>query len=282
MSWGVTGLRVRYGAREVIHEVDLSAPPGRLTCVTGGDGAGKTTLLRALVGLVRPAAGRITRPQRHRIGYLPGGESAYADLTVAQNLAFVARAYRMGTARARARTDEVLASTGLGEVRDRLGGQLSGGMRRRLGVAMALLHEPELVVLDEPSTGLDPLSRTELSRLITHAVADGAAVVTSTTYLEEAERAGSVLVLDSGHALLSGPPAQLAAAVPGTVWSLPTRAPGRTCWRGPDGWRCWGGPGQGDGDAAALRAAGARPAAADFASAVMVAGLRAAERREPR
>lgn len=280
MSWGVSGLRVRYGAREVIHQVDLTAPPGRLTCVTGGDGAGKTTLLRALVGLVPPDGGTVTRPERTRIGYLSGGPAVYADLTVAENLAFIARAYRMTAERARARTDAVLASTGLGEVRDRLGGQLSGGMRRKLGVAMALLHEPELVVFDEPSTGVDPVSRAELARLITHAVADGAAVVTSTTYLDEAERAGSVLVLDAGETLLAGTPGQLAEQVSGTVWSLPARLTARTCWRAPDGWRCWTGPD--DGQEEAVRGAGGHPVPADFATAVMVAGLQAVERRRAR
>ena len=119
-----------------------------------------------------------------------------------------------------ARADELTELAGLTAARDRPAGGFSGGMRRKLGVIAAMLHQPELLVLDEPSTGVDPVSRSGLWWLITRAAADGAAVVLATTYLDEAERAGAVLVLDAGRMLAAGSPADIVAAMPGTVREL--------------------------------------------------------------
>jgi ABC-2 type transport system ATP-binding protein len=149
-------------------------------------------------------------------------------------------------------------------------------MRRKLAVVMALLHEPALVVLDEPTTGVDPVSRTELARLVAHAAAAGAAVVLSTTYLDEAERAASVLVLESGRTLVSGRPRDVVAAMPGAVWALPARPYGQLSWRRGDRWHLWsrdGGPPSGPGTR------GARRADADLEDAVVVAALSAETRR---
>ena len=132
------------------------------------------------------------------IGYFPASTGTYPDLTVAENLAFRATAYNLRGPQAAARAAELTELAGLTAARDRPAGGLSGGMRRKLGVIAAMLHQPELLVLDEPSTGVDPVSRSGLWWLITRAAADGAAVVLATTYLDEAERAGMVLVLDAG------------------------------------------------------------------------------------
>jgi ABC-2 type transport system ATP-binding protein len=203
--WGADDLVVRFGGREALRGVSVTAMPGMVTAVVGGDGAGKTTLLRCVAGVLAPSAGTVRRPDRARLGYLPPGGGVYADLSVAENLAFRAAAY--GVKRF---PSEYLEQAGLAPFTNRLAGQLSGGMLRKLAVIAAMVPGPDLLVLDEPSTGVDPVSRSDLWWLITQAAASGAAVLTSTTYTDEAARASSILVLDEGQALASGPPRSIA------------------------------------------------------------------------
>jgi ABC-2 type transport system ATP-binding protein len=288
--WGADDLTVRYGAKLALDEVGLEVPDGRITMVVGGDGAGKTTLLRALAGAVRPSGGGVRRPPARRLGYVSAGPGVYRDLTVDENLAFSRRAYGLRGDWLERRAAEMLERTGLAAARDRLGGQLSGGMRQKLALAMALLHQPDLLVLDEPTTGVDPVSRTELWRLLARAAAGGAAVVLSTVYLDEAARAAGVLVLDEGRTLLEGPPAELVAGTPGTLLEAATRPDSAAALRGPAGdpaghgwaswrrgpcWRLW----SPDGSA---RATGAEPVAADLEDAVIVASLARRRASEPR
>jgi ABC-2 type transport system ATP-binding protein len=141
----------------------------------------------------------------------------WADLTVEENVAFVAAAYGLGGRRLVARRDDLLERAALSDARARLARELSGGMRRKLGFVLAILHEPDLLLLDEPSTGVDPVSRVELWRLIAEAAAGGAAVAMTTTYLDEAERASSVLVLDEGRILASGTAEDIIDSVPGSI-----------------------------------------------------------------
>jgi ABC-type multidrug transport system ATPase subunit len=199
IAWGVQDLTVRYGARTALDGVSLEAPGGAVTAVVGADGSGKTTLLRALAGVVRPAAGSVRRPDRRRIGYVAGASGLYTDLSVDENVAFVAAAYGISGPERDARIELLLEQTGLTGTGGRLAGRLSGGMRQKLAFALAMLHEPELLVLDEPTTGVDPVSSAELWRLIAAAAAGGAAVVVSTTYLDEARRAATVVLLEDGH-----------------------------------------------------------------------------------
>jgi len=225
-GWGVSGLTVRYGRRTALHDVTLDAPAGAVSAVIGGDGAGKTTLLRALAGVVRPAAGTVRSPARRRIGYVAGASGLYDDLTVAENVAFVAAAYGVRGAELEARLAELLERTGLDGIGDRLAGRLSGGMRQKLAFALAMLHRPELLILDEPTTGVDPVSRVDLWRLIAGAAAGGAGVVVSTTYLDEADRAAWVLLLDAGRVIAAGPPEAVAAALPPAAPRSREAAPG--------------------------------------------------------
>jgi len=225
-SFGVTGLTVRFGHVTALDEVSLRALPGEVTAIVGGDGAGKSTLLRVLADRVRADAGSIRTVDRTRFGYQPATSGVWPTLTVEENLEFVGRSHRMPAASIRSRSDELLERAGLAEARHRLGHALSGGMRQKLGFVLAILHEPELVLLDEPSTGVDPVSRVELWRLISatarSTTADGrpTTVVMATTYLDEAQRAASVLALDAGRMLASGTPDEIIAAVPGTVARL--------------------------------------------------------------
>ena len=198
-TWGVRDVTVRYGRRAALEHVTLELRPGEVAAVIGGDGAGKTTLLRALAGVVRPASGQVCRPGRRRIGYVAGASGVYDDLSVAENIAFVAAAYGLAGHDRDERVAELLARTGLVGTGDRLAGRLSGGMRQKLAFALAMLHEPDLLVLDEPTTGVDPISRAELWQLIAAAAAGGAAVVVSTTYLDEARRASDIVLLEDGR-----------------------------------------------------------------------------------
>ena len=220
-AWGLRGCTVRFGGRHggvtALHAVDLAVPRGEVTAVVGGDGAGKTTLLRTLAGRVVPREGRVDAPERGRIGFMPTTAGVWRDLSVDENVEFVGRAYRMSGAGLARRRSELLGRAGLLDAGDRLGGHLSGGMRQKLGFCLAMVHEPDLLILDEPSTGVDPVSRVELWRMITEVAAQGRAVLMATTYLDEAERASSVLVLDEGHALYQGRPDEIDAAVPGAV-----------------------------------------------------------------
>jgi ABC-2 type transport system ATP-binding protein len=219
--------------------VTLQVQERTVTALVGGDGAGKSTVLKVLAGAVSPSAGRVVRPKPDGIGYVSAGPGVYLDLSVMENLAFIGSAYGLDRALLRRRTDELLERTALSEARDRLAGRLSGGMRQKLALAMALVHRPALLVLDEPTTGVDPVSRAELWRLIARAAADGAAVAFATTYLDEAERAASVLVLDRGRPLAAGPPDDVIAAAPGAVFDVAARVDGFDCWRRGERWRAW-------------------------------------------
>jgi ABC-2 type transport system ATP-binding protein len=263
---GVWGLGVRYGRAVALQDVTFEVPGRSVSAVVGGDGAGKTTLLRALAGVLRPSAGEVRRPEAHRIGYVSAGPGVWPELTVDENLAFVGRAYGLGADRLRERTASLLDATGLVDARDRLAGRLSGGMRQKLALAMAMLHEPELLILDEPTTGVDPVSRAELWRLLAGAAARGAAVALATTYLDEAERVATVLVLDQGRALLAGTPDELMAATPGRVVELAERPAAAAAWRRGGRWRAW------SPDGAELP--GGDPVEPDLEDAVVVAQLR--------
>ncbi len=266
MTWGLEAGTVTFGSLVAVDDVTLPITPGSVTVVVGGDGAGKSTLLRALVGLVRLSKGTVRRPDKRAIGYIPATVGLYVDLTVEENLDFVGRAYGVTGQDLRTRSDEFLERIGLTGTRSRLGGQLSGGMQRKLAVAMALLHRPELLVLDEPTTGVDPVSRAELWRLLSGAAVQGTGVVVATTYVDEANRGSTVLLMDQGKATATGSPSDIVAAVPGAVGAVrgSDRPAGRS-WRRGTSWRVWA-PDH-------ALPAGAEPVAPTFDDAVMIAAL---------
>jgi len=238
-GWGLDRVTVRFGRLTALERVSLGVGAGAVTAVIGADAAGKTTLLRVLVGAVRPSEGRVRRPEKRQVGYMSAGSGTYGDLTVDENLAFAARAYGLSRGVARSRIGELLDRTDLMAARRRLAGLLSGGMRQKLALAVAIVHEPELVVLDEPTTGVDPVSRAELWRLIAELAAAGTAVLMATTYVDEAERAGSVLVLLRGRPLALGTPEEIRRAVPGELYELGGRIDDWRAWRRAGRWRVW-------------------------------------------
>ena len=270
--WGTEDVSVRYRSTLALDHVWFRAEPGQVSAVVGGDGAGRTTLLRCLAGALAPdqRQGPAARPAGDRVpgrrlGYLPGPVGRGEPGVPRQRLPDPPET-------ARQRSAELLARAGLDKVAGRLAGQLSGGMRQKLGVIAAMLHRPDLLVLDEPTTGVDPVSRADLWLLIARAAAGGAAVVLATSYLDEAERARHVLVLDAGTELASGTADQIVAAMQGTLTAADTRPAGeagRRAWRREGRWRVWDpGPAPGAGDG---RGGGAvRP---DLQDAVTVAAL---------
>jgi ABC-2 type transport system ATP-binding protein len=231
MSFGVRDVSVRFGSATALANVTFTAPPGSVSAVVGGDGAGKTTLLGCLTGAIQPASGRVERPAKRLLGVMPSTSGTWRDLTVEENIDFVARAYGITGDQLRQKRTQLLARAGLDHARDRLAGQLSGGMRQKLGFLLAILHEPTLLVLDEPTTGVDPVSRVELWGMISETAAAGAAVAMATTYLDEAERASTVLVLDAGHALASGTADDVIHSLPGTISVVDQPDNPRRAWR---------------------------------------------------
>lgn len=266
MKWGLRDVDAARGRDLVLTGVTVPVDPSGVTVVVGGDGAGKSTCLEVLVGLVAPRSGTVLRPPKGRIGYVPATAGLYADLSVQENLDFSARAYGLSGRDYREQADRLLEQTGLGDARRRLGGQLSGGMQRKLAVGMALLHAPDLLVLDEPTTGVDPVSRAELWRLISGAAAVGTAVAVSTTYVNEAARAAVVVLLEAGRVAASGSPDQILVGVPGMLGVTESaERPAGLAWRRGVTWRVW--------DPAGSLPEGARPIAPDFQDAVVAATL---------
>lgn len=237
MNWSVSEITARFGSTVALDRVCLDIERGRVHGVIGGDGAGKSTLLKVLVGLDVGQTGRMVLPPEERIGFVPSSGGIFSDLTVDENVEFVADAY--GLRGWRTRADELLERAAIGGFGDQLAGRLSGGQRRKLAGCMALLPEPELLVLDEVTTGVDPVSRMELWRLVAGAAADGSAVVAATTYLDEAERMESVLLLHEGRALAAGSPASVIENAPGAVLDLDEPSDPRTAWRKGTRWRQW-------------------------------------------
>lgn len=208
-------LCVQRGSRQVLHDLHFQVSRGEVVGLLGPSGCGKTTLMRAIVGVQAGVTGSIdvlgepagTPALRRQIGYVTQSPSIYADLTPRENLRFFARVLGLGSAA----VNHVIATVDLGAQADRVVAGLSGGERSRVSLAVALLGEPALLVLDEPTVGLDPVLRRSLWNVF-HDLADaGAAVIVSSHVMDEAERCDRLLLMRDGHFLADGPPAQIVA-----------------------------------------------------------------------
>lgn len=227
-------LTLGYGGVAVVRGLNLRVAAGQVVALVGGDAAGKTTIVRALAGRLRPLEGPLDLPDRARIGVMPAVGAVFADLTVVENLEFASAAHGLG----RGSHEEVLTRMGLTQAADRLAGRLSGGMRQKLGLAMALSHRPRLLLLDEPTTGVDPVSRAEIWRLLSEQVSAGTTVVLATTYLDEAARAALVVVLDDGAVIQQGTPAAICRHTPGVILSGGAPVTSQA-WRRGRSWHSW-------------------------------------------
>jgi ABC-2 type transport system ATP-binding protein len=193
---------VRFGRTVALDQASLAIDPGDTVAIVGPDGAGKSTLLRVLAGLLRPVSGKVvSRLTPAELGYAGATFDLYGDLTVLENLSFFGRVRGMEQGRLHTRIEAMLALTGLAEARDRLAGRLSGGMKKGLSLACALVHEPALFLLDEPTVGVDPVTRQKLWDIITEATAGGTALVFTSSYLEEADHATRLVVMSDGRSV---------------------------------------------------------------------------------
>ncbi len=220
----------RFGEIEALSAIDATIERGRLTGLVGPDGAGKTTLMRVLAALMAPTSGCISVAGRdvvtaaaeiHELaGYMPQRFGLYEDLSVMENLRLYAELRQSGAAEFGGSFERLLEFTQLSAFKTRLAGHLSGGMKQKLGLACALMGRPEILLLDEPSVGVDPVSRRELWKMVGDLTRDGMTVVWSTAYLDEAERCESVLLLNQGRLEFAGDPGDLTQRLHGRSFRI--------------------------------------------------------------
>lgn len=222
---GARALVVKYGDHEAVHGITLEVHPGEVVGLIGPDGAGKTSTLRVLGGLQKATAGSATafgddcwrarRALHTKLGYLAQRFALYGDLTVDENIQFFALMY--GVPEWKKRRRELLELVGLAPFNARLADRLSGGMKQKLALACTLIHSPRALLLDEPTTGVDPVTRREFWRLLADLVSEGLTLLIATPYLDEAERCTRVLLMHEGSILADARPQEIPNLMPGAV-----------------------------------------------------------------
>ena len=217
----------RFGQVTAVDHLSFEVYPGEIFGLVGPDGAGKTTTMRLLASVMSPDAGRarvagfdVVRDcdtvKRH-ISYMPQRFGLYEDLTVEENIRFYADLFGLSKAKREQHAAHLLAAAGMSEFRARLAGKLSGGMKQKLGLTCALIHRPRVLLLDEPTTGVDPVSRREFWQILYSLLSENVTILISTAYLDEAERCSRLAMLFNGRALSCDSPSALKSRMPGTV-----------------------------------------------------------------
>jgi len=219
-----------FGAVQAVAGVSFDIERGEIFGLVGPDGAGKTTIMRMLAGVLRPDAGQIwledidvvATPERAKaaLSYMPQRFGLYEDLTVAENIFFYGELFRVSRKANRARSGELLEAAGLAPFRKRLAGQLSGGMKQKLGLVCALIHTPRVLLLDEPTTGVDPVSRRDFWAILYNLRESGVTIVLSTAYMDEAERCSRLALLHAGKIRQCDTPARLKQTMPGALLAV--------------------------------------------------------------
>ena len=224
----VRGLNKRFGDKHVVKDLSLQVRRGEIYGFLGPNGSGKTTSIRMLCGLLTPDSGsgtclgydviRATAAIKREVGYMTQRFSLWEDLTIRENLEFIARMYGMGNGRQAVAA--ALDRLGLGQRREQLAGELSGGWKQRLALAACMLHEPKLLLLDEPTAGVDPKARRDFWQEIHQLAASGISVLVSTHYMDEAERCHRLAYIAWGKLLTTGTAAEVVAAQQLTAWEV--------------------------------------------------------------
>ncbi len=213
-----------------LHDLSFTVSAGSIVAVVGPDGAGKTTLLRILAGILDSDSGEIQifgddyrhefEAKKSHIGYMPQRFGLYEDLTVQENIDFFADLFSVKGEERRTRIKRLLEFSRMDPFTDRLAGKLSGGMKQKLGLACALIHNPKILLLDEPTNGVDPVSRREFWRLLYDLNRDGATIIISSSYMDEAERASRFILLHTGAIIAEGVPSEIRANFHQLVFEL--------------------------------------------------------------
>src|SRR5271167_360517 len=228
----VRNLTKRFGAVPAVSGVTLDCAKGEVFGFVGPDGAGKTTIMRLLAAVMTPDEGSIAiegldaiadpESVRSRVSYMPQRFGLYEDLTVDENIEFFAELFGISPRDRDERAARLLAASGMTRFRNRRAGQLSGGMKQKLGLTCSLIHTPKVLLLDEPTAGVDPVSRRDFWRILYGLRGEGVAIVVATSYLDEAERCTRLGLLRSGRMLYCDTPAALKALMPGEILSIVT------------------------------------------------------------
>ena len=224
-----------FGDITAVDDLTFDIGKGELFGIVGPDGAGKTTTLRMLAGVLRPSSGSVhvagvdvaddPEAVKHHIAYMAQRFGLYEDLTVAENIDFYADLYRVPRSERPARLERLYEFSRLGEFQTRLADNLSGGMKQKLSLSCCLIHEPQVLLLDEPTFGVDPISRRELWLILHEMVHRGVTVIVSTAYLDEAERCDRVVMMHDGRALALDEPLVLQSSLEGALLALRTDRP---------------------------------------------------------
>ncbi len=226
------GLTRAFGTLTAVNGLEFEVAPGELFGLVGPDGAGKTTTLRMLAGVLRPTTGdafvdgisvaRDPEGVKHHIAYMSQRFGLYADLTVRENIDFYADLYEVPATERAARLARLYQFSNLAPFEDRLAGQLSGGMKQKLGLCCALIHQPRILLLDEPTFGVDPISRRDLWLILEEMVSQGVTVFVSTAYMDEAERCDHVALIERGRIMALDTPQALQDSMRGQILTVST------------------------------------------------------------
>lgn len=228
----VRNISKRFGDVTAVDDLSFEVQKGEIFGIVGPDGAGKSTLLRMMSGILRPASGAVEingadiqknlYRVKENLAYMPQRFGLYEDLTVEENIIFFGRLFGVSRKEISKRIPALYEFSRLEPFKERLAGKLSGGMKQKLGLACSLIHSPDLILLDEPTNGVDPVSRREFWKILYTLLADGVTIIVSTAYLDEAERCNRVAMMNNGKFIRNGKPSEIKKSMGGMMLEIIT------------------------------------------------------------